>query len=131
MSTLFNESQLVAGRIGWNDYSPANPHESDEWAATDRGWCHLATEDHPDRDDFHFRYLTENSPSGRPVCGNYCRYKSTTGPNGETIHAAAYVMRLRGNGYSADHCGSQWCETIEDAKQFIEAQVAAYLERMK
>lgn len=90
-------------------------------ATTSRGWAYVSLPKHPDyrRDAPKFRkdYLSEH------LCvGNYLTYITTTGPNGETVHACRYVQRVDPNcGTSSSQSrGSKWCRTVEEAKLFIE-----------
>lgn len=98
----------------WDDYRERLPHESTQWASTDRGWCHL--EDHPD------------GPDAPTACGNYLRYPESRGPNGEQYHAVAYVIQGTPNGWTAStSLGSAWFAEVAGCKRFIEGAVREYL----
>lgn len=84
-----------------------------------RGWCILAN--HPDKPSSHCLSC---------CVGNYLDYAGTSskGPNGETIHATAYISRGNGLGstiptYGLGYC---WFHTIDEARAFIESNVCAY-----
>jgi len=84
---------------------------------TPRGWVHLLN--HPDYQDEYSRH---------DCCGNYLTYPTTRGPNGETVHACAYVMRsepLTGNTHTVGNRAA-WFHGIGEAKRWIEEQVKRY-----
>jgi hypothetical protein len=69
-------------------------------------------------------------PENRSRCvGNYLDYGSLTsrGPNGETVHAVAYIFRWNPLGMQS-HIGLGWAwfHSIGEAKAFIQGNVQAY-----
>lgn len=114
------------GGIGlqWDDYTAKARHLSERWATSDRGWCHLTR--HPDARGPNDLWANE-----RKACGNYLDYAGTSshGPNGETIHAMAYLYRLDPITRSVHNLsgGFRWFATVPEAKAWIEATVRELL----
>lgn len=90
-----------------------------EGCTTPRGWVHL--KNHPDKPD---RY------SESDCVGNYCTYNfenGSRGPNGETVHACAYIFRYTWDRRQGNiGLGFAWFHTVEEAKAFIEGNIRAY-----
>ncbi len=95
--------------------------------STPRGWCAFAKRTHPDRKAHSFDYHADN---GALNVGNYLDYSppcTSRGPNGETVHAVAFVHRVNEIGIESNiRLGFCWFHTIEEAKAFIEGNVMAY-----
>ncbi len=101
-----------------------------EGCSTPRGWVHL--DNHPD----------EAAHDGGSTCvGNFLMYFdpaepfykwSSRGPNGETVHACAYIFRYNPLRPYVENIGlgHAWFHTIEEAKAFIESNVAAYFGKL-
>lgn len=85
-------------------------------ASSDRGWANLVN--HPDNLS---RYQN-------PGVGNYLTYDRARGPNGETVHAVAYIFRYRRYDRREERIGLgyAWFHTVAEAKEFIEGNVRAY-----
>jgi hypothetical protein len=101
----------------WDEFRSSAAHDSDNWATTDRGWCHIQESAHPDL--AHAREVNT-------CCGNYLQYPTSRGPNGEEFHASAYLLRVTLQGLSSTQdLGHGWFATAADARTFIEDAVGA------
>jgi hypothetical protein len=94
---------------------------------TPRGWARFTKDSHPDRKARSYDYHVD---CGALNIGNYLDYGPTTarGPKGETVHAVAFVHRINETTQvmSEVRLGYLWCNTIEEAKAYIEGNVMAY-----
>jgi len=103
----------------WDCHYASVPYESSQWASTDRGWVGLLN--HPDMPDSDYH---------SPCVGNYLRYDR---PNelGQHIHCCAYIFRRDAPLMPVGlvHLGSTWVDTLQDAKDWIESKVTAYLQK--
>jgi hypothetical protein len=105
-------------------------------ATTDRGWVRLADpSDHPQWSELpeHQRvWLLQFEPGSMNV-GNWLDYEH--GPDHQpvgaapTIMACAYLFRFGPCGHSAHTIKTGWFWGIDEAKQFIEQTLVAYLDR--
>ncbi len=85
-----------------------------EGCTTPRGW--LTLENHPEADN----------ESVHRCVGNYLTYTQDHGPNGETVHAVAYINRGVGCAPRTHSLGYCWFHTVAEAKEFIEGNLRAY-----
>ncbi len=108
------EKKMANCDFTWDDCIPPE-------ATSYRGWLFL--DNHPERGG---EYNHVN------CVGNYLSYRypndiGTRGPNGETIHAVAYIYRyFQHVSPSNIGLGSAWFNTISEAKRFIEGNIRAY-----
>lgn len=130
--TRQTEQVSLLALIHWDEYRKDALHvdgvSNDKWAATDRGWGFL--KNHPDVDRIWIERETLFDRAGLSPCvGNYVRYESAEGPNGETIHACAYIFRADPVTLMQSNVrlGSRWCGGIEEAKAWVTEQVEKYL----
>jgi hypothetical protein len=78
-----------------------------------RGWCHVE-QGHPDERKRMFELC------GSACVGNYVTYDRDRGPDGETVHACAYLIRMGAGGTSTTCNRSAWFHTVAEAKGWIE-----------
>jgi hypothetical protein len=72
----------------WNHYRSDAPHDSDQWATTDRGWLHIAIDEHPDVNRDTTQRRRDYISDGLLCAGNYLHYP------GRGVHASAYFQRV-------------------------------------
>lgn len=111
----------------WNHFYSDAPHDSDAWAASDRGWLHLSLTEHPDcKSDSWYSYgFDKNIADDAPTaCGNYLYY------NGRGYHAVAYILGVSRAGISSRHIdipGGPWYQTREEAAEAIQRAVINHI----
>ncbi len=110
-------------QLEWDEYRATEPHESDRWASSDRGWCRWV--DHPDA-EWHAQGW------GSPMVANYLDYAGTgePGQDGKLVHVCVYVCEvdsLTGR-QSTRHLGFGWAATVADARTMAEGILRTRLE---
>lgn len=105
----------------WDDYSPRNDQNGNNWAASDRGWCRLAWWYRPYDTD----YMRRNEAN---CVGCYLDYGHDQDCNdGPTILCSAYIFEQTIAGLSSHSIGHTWVRTVDEAHRWIEHKVSEHL----
>lgn len=134
--TVLRVKQLVP-MFHWSDYKQSASRRSNQWASTDRGWCHLAWKYHPqmiaDTSQSLRDYLksTLDRDGKGPAIGNYLDYSQCPAYAGKPnmVFATANMPVVSLAGISQHDLGHKYCASVGEAKAWIEATISDYLAR--